>query len=96
MGYDISIPVLSATNTFVNALSDGLGSLTEKSLVKRKKRMAKFIDSSIELLLLSQGIPYRTPKKLIKGIVGKKTPRPSRAVRKKRPARKARPTRTRH
>ena len=34
----------------------------------------KFIDGATELILMSQGIPYRTPKKIIKGVVGKEKP----------------------
>jgi len=69
-GYDISIPVLSASNTLANALSNGIASITEKIPEKRKKRFIAFIDETIEVMLLMQGIPYRTPKKLVKGIFG--------------------------
>lgn len=64
-GYDISIPVWGAANTFGDVIADGIGALTEKSYTKRKKRAASFMDNALEIFLMLNGIPYKTPKKII-------------------------------
>lgn len=64
-GYDISIPVLSFANSLGDTISDGFGALIEDDSNKRKKRGLKFVDGTFDALFTLEGIPYRTPKKLI-------------------------------
>ena len=69
LGYDISIPIWSAGNLFVDTLANGIRAIQLKG-EKGKKAAMKFVDEAIELILMSQGIPYNTPKKIIKGVIG--------------------------
>ena len=65
MGYDVSLPIISAANLLSDTIANGVGFITDDTKSKRTKRANHFIDGAIELLLLSQGIPYKTPKKLV-------------------------------
>ena len=70
-GVGFSIPILNVINLTGVAAIEGINAMTEKSRRKRMKNLTRMIDSFTEALLLGAGgIPYRTPKELIK-MVGK-------------------------
>ena len=63
-GFDISIPIISFTNTFGDAIASGIRMIAgDRS--KRRKEATKFVDKALETILTTQGLPYRTPKKLV-------------------------------
>lgn len=64
-GYDISVPVLSLTDTMVDTVANGIGAFTERDYTKRRKMTWKFIDGAVGSILMLNGIPYQTPKKII-------------------------------
>jgi len=69
LGYDVTIPILRPVNLLVNVIANGIRAITDTSRKKREKDAMKCIDESLELLLMSQGLPYGTPKKLIKATI---------------------------
>jgi hypothetical protein len=65
-GYDVEWPIGRLAEATKDAIGNGMGALTEtKSSRKREKKAIHFIDNALSALLMSVGIPYETPKKIV-------------------------------
>ena len=63
-GFDINIPILSFANVIGGTIASGIRMIAgDKS--KREKETRKFIDKSLEVILTTGGLPYRTPKRML-------------------------------
>lgn len=71
LGYDVSIPIMAPINLFVRVATNGIAALTETSNRRQEKAAMQALDDTIELLLMSQGLPYEAPKKTVKGVIEK-------------------------
>ena len=69
LGYDVSLPISRIPELLSNSIANGVNTLTEKDIKKRKKAAINFIDDSLELSMMLYGIPYATPKKLAARVV---------------------------
>ncbi|MDO9534772.1 MAG: hypothetical protein Q7J85_05450, partial [Bacillota bacterium] len=65
VGRDPEIPLHRVGEVFTDAATHGLNTMLGPDH-KRAKNAEKFIDKSIEFFLMTKGIPYRTPKAIIK------------------------------
>ncbi len=65
MGYDVSWPISKVPQLMSDIVANGVGMMTEKNQRKRAKMAERFVDDSLNLILMLNGIPYQTPKKLI-------------------------------
>jgi len=63
LGYDVEWPIARVPELLSNTIANAVGVITEKG-EKRKKKAARFIDDSLNLVLMMNGIPYQTPKRL--------------------------------
>jgi hypothetical protein len=68
-GQDIQIPVARGVNVATDALAEWVKVMTEKNIAKRDKALMSALDSSAEATTLIVGIPYSTPKGIIKRFV---------------------------
>jgi len=64
MGYDVSWPITRVPELISNVAANGVTMMTEENKAKREKAARKFVDDSLNLTLMLNGIPYETPKKL--------------------------------
>jgi len=64
-GHDVSMPILRPVNLLATTIVHGYNAFTETKRSKQKKEAMKAIDDGLNLLLMSQGIPYYAPKKMI-------------------------------
>jgi len=69
MGYDVSWPITKVPELMSDVIVNGVGIVTEKNKAKREKMAGRFVDDALNLGLMLNGIPYQTPKKLIKAAV---------------------------
>jgi hypothetical protein len=68
-GQDIQIPVARGVNVATDALAEWVKVMTEKNIAKRDKALMAALDSSAEATTLIVGIPYSTPKGIIKRFI---------------------------
>ena len=71
-GYDVQLPIQRVPELLSNVLANAVKAFSDKTPAKRKKAAMRFIDDGLNLLLMTQGIPYQTPKRLVAGAVTKK------------------------
>ena len=64
-GADYSLPILEVPNKMTDIAANGFGYFSERNRYKRKKMAIDFIDDSIALTLMLNGLPYQTPKRII-------------------------------
>lgn len=72
MGRDVQIPVAKGPDLLIDTLANGVDMFTEGNKRKQKKAAENFLDDSLELVLLTLGIPYQTPKKIVKSVIDRK------------------------
>jgi len=69
LGYDVELPISRYAELVRDVLVDGVTLLIETNPRKRKKAADSFVNNSITLMLLQMGIPYETPKKIVKAVI---------------------------
>ena len=65
LGYDVSWPIAKVPQLLSDIVVNGSGMMTEKNQKKREKMAMRFVDDTLNLILMLNGVPYQTPKKLI-------------------------------
>jgi hypothetical protein len=66
-GQDVELPALRIANDLTDAMASGWTMIFGKSSSSRKKEAMNFVDKSVLTLTGFFGIPYQTPKALVRG-----------------------------
>jgi len=74
-GYDVELPIQRIPQLLSNVLANSVKAFSDETPAKRKKAAMKFVDDGLNLLLMSAGIPYSTPKRIIAGTIKPKEER---------------------
>lgn len=67
-GNDVSLPIHRPIQLTVDVPLSLGRAIFPKNKADREKQTKKFVDQSMELILMRYGLPYRTPKKIIKAV----------------------------
>ena len=65
LGFDVSSPIQRPIQLMTDSLASGYTAINAKNKSKRNKAATKFVNSSLEFLLMTRGLPYQTPKRII-------------------------------
>ena len=68
-GQDIEIPVSRTAGKFISGSASFMRGMTEENKVKREKELLRGLDELTEATLSVGGIPYSTPKNIIRGFM---------------------------
>ena len=68
-GYDVSLPVMRAANLFTDVAAHGFRMFSHPSKRQRQKEALQFIDDSVELTLMMNGLPFSKPKRMVERVI---------------------------